>query len=135
MTIALTHLSATRGPFPHSTKIAHLALFYPVTDFAHESSTFTTFADGPYLSVPLLKWMEYSFMPKTEDRNTPLGSPLTAMSDADLKVFPPTTLVPADVDPLREEGEQFGYRYVSPSVSQSVSRCLSERGWWVGRCE
>jgi len=61
MALAMCALTAARaGP-----KIVYQALFYPVTSTNAESSTYKTYADGPYLSAPLFAGCTPHFMETT----------------------------------------------------------------------
>ncbi|MCJ1378256.1 hypothetical protein MMC17_001353 [Xylographa soralifera] len=117
MAIALSHLAATRSGPP----IAYQVLLYPVTDTSSESHTFTTYKDGPYLSVPLLRWMEHTFLPNVYDRSDLLASPLL-MGKTDLQKQPPTLIVTCAVDPLQAEGEAFGHALQQAGVQTAIFR-------------
>jgi len=119
MAIAMTYLSHQRS-LP--VKPSYLILFFPVTTTNTKNPTFTTFKDGPYLTEAILDWMYDAFVPNSSDRSLPTTSPLYAMPDEDLKLFPPTLVVPAGVDPLRDEGEMFGHRLQGLGVETAVLR-------------
>lgn len=85
-------------------EIGALALVYPVLDMQwdqHES--FTTFADAPILTADLMLWFRNRYAAGADFDDWRL-SPLRAESVAGL---PPTTVVAAEIDPLRSEGERW----------------------------
>jgi acetyl esterase len=99
-------------------------LFYPVTDTSHESTTYTTYANGPYLTPSLLHWMYAAFFPtspseSTQARCTNLGSPLR-MTKEKAAQQPSTLIVVAGADPLQEEGKLFGHLLQSAGVETAV---------------
>lgn len=119
MAIAMVHL-AQRNNLP--LKIAHLVLFYPVTDTHQKSTTYKTFKEGPYLTERTMDWMIDAFIPNKPDRCNSLTSPLSFSSDEELAQFPPTTLFLSGADPLIGEGEAFGLRLQKNGVDTSILR-------------
>lgn len=65
--------------------------------------------------------MVEAWAPIPSRRTEILASPLLATKE-DLKGFPPTLLVVAEVDPLREEGEQFARHLAAAGVETTVFR-------------
>ena len=98
-------------------------LFYPVTDLTSESCTYQTFVDGPGLAAATLRWMINAFVPKKEDRQNILASPLLASKKL-LSQFPETLVIVAEVDPLRGEGEAFARRLSASGVKTTAMRVL-----------
>jgi acetyl esterase len=99
----------------------YLALFYPVTDVSKDSCTYKTFVNGPGLAVATLRWMIQAFVPNLEDRKNILASPALA-GDRLLAQFPETLVMVAEVDPLREEGEEFARHLSQVGVRTTVMR-------------
>ncbi|GES58775.1 related to lipase [Aspergillus terreus] len=117
MAIAMMQMALDRGlPI----KVAHMILFYPVTDTHKKSSTYKTFRDGPYLSEKTMDWMINAFLPNEEDRKNALTSPLSYAPNEVLARFPPTTLFVSGQDPLIGEGEAFGRRLQEAGVETSI---------------
>ncbi|KAF2429820.1 hypothetical protein EJ08DRAFT_670751 [Tothia fuscella] len=119
MAIAMNYLANVRSL---SVKPSSLVLFYPVTTTSEQSSMYQEFENGPYLTKAVLEWMTAAFLPKDADRKLPISSPLNFMSGGDLAKFPPTTILCAGVDPLREEAEEFGYRLQKLGVDAATLR-------------
>ena len=82
----------------------------PVTCKAADFSgpSYTTFADGPQLTLPKMK-IYYDWYVPPDDRADPLVAPLEA-SDAALAELPPLFLNAAGLDPLRSDAETLSAR-------------------------
>lgn len=117
MAIAMTQLAISRG-LP--AKIGQLVLLYPVTNTQTKSVTYKQFEDGPYLTEKTMDWMINAFLPKVEDRASPLASPLVFAPDDILAKFPPTTIFLSGADPLIAEGEAFGHRLQKLGVDTAI---------------
>lgn len=100
-------------------RVAYQCLFYPVTDLRCASPSYDTFADGYFLSRAMMKWFRAQYLERTEQTEEPLASPLLA---ADLAQLPPTTLLTAEFDPLRDEGEAFAERLQAAGVAVRLQR-------------
>lgn len=74
---------------------------------------------GPFLSVPILRAMADFYIPRAEDRVTPLGSP-RSMPDELAAQFPPTLIVVSSVDVLRSGGELLGEKLQGQGVDSAV---------------
>ncbi len=77
----------------------HLGLFYPLIDPSCSSTSMTAF-DGLMLTRGFLRWCWEVYRSKAAEAN-----PLFDLRRADLGRLPPVTLVTAEFDPLRDEGE------------------------------
>lgn len=88
--------------------LAHLKaqfLIYPVTD--HPSAGMSSYLDrgvGFGLTAATMHWFWSQYLAKTDDATHPHASPNRAI---DLSGLPPTYLVTAEYDPLRDEGTAF----------------------------
>ena len=84
--------------------IAAQLLVYPMiaADFGTES--YRLFGEGFYNSSTALQWYWDQYVPSAGDREHPYASPL----HADLRGLPPSVVVIAGHDPLRDEGTAFG---------------------------
>jgi acetyl esterase len=99
-------------------------LFYPVTDTHAESSTYSTYKNGPHLTATLLRWMYAAFFhdndgQKSTDRVSILGSPLL-FTPEQAASQPSTLMIVASVDPLQEEGKKFGHLLQKAGVEVAV---------------
>jgi acetyl esterase len=84
--------------------VAFQALLYPVTDPAMNTESYRENADDPFLSADEMVW----YWAQYGDGKAP-DDPRAALSAAaDLSGLPPTYLLTAGFDPLRDEGRAFG---------------------------
>jgi len=74
---------------------------------------------GPFISVPILRGMADFYIPRQEDRITPLGSP-RSMPDELAAQFPPTLIVVSSADVLRSGGELLGEKLQGQGVDCAV---------------
>jgi acetyl esterase len=120
MAIAMTMLAKERG----GPKIARQVLFYPVTDAGLDTESYKKFAEGPWLTKPAMEWFwnAYAPDPKTREQNT--ASPLRAPIDS-LKGLPPATIITAENDVLRDEGEAYAHNLSQAGVEVTAVRCLA----------
>lgn len=88
-------------------EIALLVLVYPPLDPALETPSFEEFAEGFLLERDQMRWFWEQYVPDARDRRTPLAAPGLA---PDAAAFPPTVVLTAACDPLRDEGERFAAR-------------------------
>ncbi|MCM2320301.1 MAG: alpha/beta hydrolase [Pseudomonas sp.] len=102
-----------------SPRVAYQCLFYPVTDLRCASPSYDAFADGYFLSRAMMEWFRAQYLERPEQADEPLASPLLA---ADLAQLPPTTLLTAEFDPLRDEGEAFAERLQAAGVAVRLQR-------------
>ena len=85
-------------------KIERLVLFYPVTDANFETESYNDFAEGPWLTKKAMQWFWDAYLPEKDKRSEPTATPLQAAME-DLKNLPPTLIITAENDVLRDEGE------------------------------
>ncbi|MNG17094.1 Carboxylesterase NlhH [compost metagenome] len=67
----------------------------------------------------MMEWFRAQYLERTEQAIEPLASPLLA---DDLAQLPPTTLLSAEFDPLRDEGEAFAERLRAAGVAVRLQR-------------
>lgn len=83
----------------------HQVLVYPVADPGNmNSSSYQENAEAKPLNKAMMEWFGKHAMGKAEDGRDPRLS-LVLAGDA-LKSMPPTTIILAQIDPLRSEGEE-----------------------------
>lgn len=89
-------------------------LIYPATDSSKESASRKAFAEGYFLSGPLMTWFWEAYVP---DEDTDLKdlrlSPLLAK---DFTGLPPAFVLTAGYDPLRDEGRAYADRLIDAGV-------------------
>ena len=67
-----------------------------------------------------MRWFWNQYLPRAELVDDALASPLRA---EDLAGLPATTLITAEYDPLRDEGEDFARRLQQAGVKVRLERC------------
>lgn len=95
-------------------------LFYPVVD-ASEATDWPSrkeFASGYGMTAELLDWFMAQYLPDAQLRCHPHASPILA----NLKGLPPTRIVVAGYDVLRDEAEAYSARLESAGVPVSLVR-------------
>jgi acetyl esterase len=85
----------------------HQVLIYPVTDYAFDTPSQKQYTDTAPLSTPDLRWFYEKYLATPADGANPHFSVLRA---ADLSNLPPTTIITAEIDPLRSEGQAYAAR-------------------------
>ena len=92
---------------------AHILSVYPVADGDTESPTYDEYANALFLNRPLMEWFFDKYLSDPSDAQ----SPLISLVNADLSGLPPTTIINAEIDPLRAEGEELAQRMADAGVS------------------
>lgn len=103
LSIAAARLLTQRG----GPQLRAQCLFYPVTDQTCGSASYREFARGHFLEAAMMHWFWQQYLGQWPAPLNVLASPLHA---ADLGSLPPTLLMSAAHDPLRDEGEAFAER-------------------------
>ncbi|MDY0065656.1 MAG: alpha/beta hydrolase [Steroidobacteraceae bacterium] len=88
-------------------RLSYQALIYPVTDLACESASVSELSQGYMLTADIMRWFSECYLGDLARAADPLASPLRATNLAGL---PPATVITAECDPLRDEGEAYGDR-------------------------
>ena len=96
-------------------------LIYPATDMTASFPSHVENAAGPVLTKQAMEWFTNHYMPSDADKRDPLASPHFA-PDSLLKGAPPALIITAELDPLRDEGEEYGRRLIANGVTASVIR-------------
>lgn len=88
-------------------------LIYPATDSSKESGSRKAFAEGYFLTRPLMDWFWKAYVPVGTDLSDLRLSPLLA---ADFTGLPPAFVLTAGYDPLRDEGRAYADRLIDAGV-------------------
>ena len=115
----LTAAVALRARDEDGPRFVHQLLIYPVTDAAFDTPSYRDNAEGYFLTKSSMVWFWNHYLRDDKDRDNPYASPLRAKSLAGL---PPATVISAEYDPLRDEGEQYGARLEKAGVPTRVTR-------------
>ncbi|MDB6071940.1 MAG: Alpha/beta hydrolase [Verrucomicrobiales bacterium] len=91
----------------------HQVLVYPVADTGMDTPSYLENADAKPLNAPMMKWFAGHTFGKPEDAQNPLVALLKAKS---FKGLPSATIITAQIDPLRSEGEALAKRMTADGV-------------------
>ena len=114
MAIVVGHLA----PAP----LRYQLLVYPATDLTCSFPSFVENADGPQLTAAGMRWFINHYLGGTPTNPTdPRVSPHFA-ADHVVASSPPTMMITAEYDPLRDEGDAYAARLASLGVPTSHVR-------------
>ena len=99
--------------------LCHQLLVYPVTDYAFDTDSYRENADGYMLTLPMMEWFWNHYLSDPAQGGDELASPLRA---AVLAGLPPATVITAEFDPLRDEGEAYARRLESAGIESRLTR-------------
>ncbi len=99
--------------------IIHQLLVYPNTDYQAENPSMRAGTDPYLFNVTAVEWYWGMYLASSEHGTNPLASPLRA---ADLAGLPPATVITAEYDPLRDEGEAYAARLADAGVGVELTR-------------
>jgi acetyl esterase len=117
MAIAIAMLAAQR----HGAAFRHQVLFYPVTDASFDTASYHEFATGFFLRRDAMQWFWDQYTPDSARRLEATASPLRA-TRRQLASLPPTLVITAEADVLRDEGEAFARRLGEAGVPVTAAR-------------
>ncbi|MFM7141599.1 MAG: alpha/beta hydrolase, partial [Alphaproteobacteria bacterium] len=100
-------------------RLAHQLLVYPVTDASFETASYRDNGEGYFLTRPGMEWFWNHYLPSPERARDPFASPLRA---PDLGGLPSATVITAEYDPLRDEGEAYAERLREAGVPTRLTR-------------
>ncbi len=84
----------------------HQMLVYPVTNYAFDTPSYQENANAKPLSRAMMQWFWGHYLNNESDGSNPYASPLRA----ELQGLPPATIITAEIDPLRSEGQAYAQR-------------------------
>jgi acetyl esterase len=103
--------------------LAAQVLFFPTVDAGFNTGSYREFAAGPYLDAPAMHWFWDHYEPDVERRSEPTAAPLHAPLPM-LRRLPPTLVITAEADVLRDEGEAYARRLIDAGVDVTAVRYL-----------
>ncbi|MGE3822185.1 MAG: alpha/beta hydrolase, partial [Isosphaeraceae bacterium] len=109
----LAAVVARRARDAGSPALAYQCLIYPATDADFETPSYLENAEGFLLTRAAMMWYWNHYLADPSRRADPDASPLRA---ADLAGLPPATVVTAEYDPLRDEGNAYAQRLEASGV-------------------
>lgn len=96
---------------------SHLALLYPALDPACDSASQAEFADGPLLTRDAMKWFWDCYLGADHNGNYRMPT------QTEIQGLPPTTILTAEIDPLRDEAEKFATQLAEAGTTVRTTRC------------
>jgi acetyl esterase len=115
LTAAVTLLARERG----GPRFVHQLLVYPNTDYQAATASMREMNDPHFFNPQGAEWYWGLYLASPQDGANPLASPLR---EPDLAGLPPATLISAECDPLRDEGEAYAARLAEAGVPAEVTR-------------
>ena len=97
-----------------SIPIAFQLLLYPITHHAFDTPSYSDNAEGYGLGREMMAWYWDQYLARPEDGRSPLASPLLAEDPAGL---PPTLVITAGYDVLRDEGQAYARKLEAAGVA------------------
>lgn len=109
MAFAISYNALREGvPLP-----AHQVLVYPVADYGQDTPSYREMTEAQPLNSKAMAWFFEQYLNSPEDGATVAITPV----HADLAGLPPTTIINAELDPLRSEGEALAERLKAAGVA------------------
>jgi acetyl esterase len=99
--------------------LRHQVLTYPVADHDFDTPSYRDNAEGYLLTRGAMQWFWDHYVPNRTQRNEAYAAPLRAEK---LVGLPPATVITAEYDPLRDEGEAYGARLREAGVDAVTTR-------------
>ncbi|MFN4213989.1 alpha/beta hydrolase [Exiguobacterium sp.] len=94
--------------------VTHQLLFYPVTGTEENLPlSLIEYANGYLLDEGLIRWFQHQYFNDEKELTDPYASPILSPY---LEKLPPTTLLTAEYDPLRDLGRAYANKLVSLGV-------------------
>lgn len=114
---ALCLLTKERG----GRAIAHQLLIYPVTDTDFSRESYRANGADYFLTAPMMRWFWEQYVGDAVANPPSLAAPLRA---TDLSGLPSATIITAEYDPLRDEGEAYAARLKAAGVPVRLERVV-----------
>ncbi|MFG2074097.1 alpha/beta hydrolase [Nonomuraea maritima] len=99
-------------------RLAHQVLVYPVVDLAMDTPSYAEFAKGYGLDAEEMAW----FARQYADGADPADPRLSPLRLPDMSGLAPATVVTAEYDVLRDEGERYARRLADAGVPAELRR-------------
>ncbi|MGF6937348.1 acetyl esterase [Paraburkholderia sp. UCT70] len=96
-------------------------LMWPVTDNNFNDGSYNAYAEGHFLTRPMMKWFWDAYTTDQAQRNEIYASPLRASVDQ-LKGLPPALIQVAQFDVLSDEGEAYGRKLDAAGNEAATTR-------------
>lgn len=111
--------------------LAFQILFYPVTNMDYETASYRENGDGYFLTTDMMRWFWGHYLESEDAGRDMRASPLLTQ---DASGLPPTFVVTAEFDPLRDEGEAYAELLRAAGNDVEVKRYEGQIHGFVTRC-
>lgn len=95
----------------------HQVLVYPVATTAMDSPSYKEHAQAKPLNAEMMKWFFDQTLANAVDRD---NHEINLLAAKTLKGLPPTTIITADIDPLRSDGEMLAAKLKADGVKVEI---------------
>jgi acetyl esterase/lipase len=102
-------------------EISYQVLMIPATDASVDTASYHKYGTGRFLARAFMMYGWELYAPEAKTRDNPYVSPLRASLDQ-LKGLPPTLVITAENDPLRDEGEAYARKLKEAGVRVNAVR-------------
>jgi acetyl esterase/lipase len=117
MAAALALMTKDRG----GPKLTYQVLMIPATDASVDTESYQANGTGRFLARAFMKYGWDLYAPDAKTRDNPYVSPLRASTEQ-LRGLPPTLVITAENDPLRDEGEAYARKLKDAGVEVAAVR-------------
>ena len=91
----------------------HQVLVYPIAGYDTNTESYREMTQAQPLNKPAMEWFFAQYLRSPEDG----ASPVISLDRADLTGLPPATIINAELDPLRTDGERLERRFRESGVA------------------
>jgi acetyl esterase len=117
----MTGVMALMAKEKHGPEIKLSIMMWPIVDANFDTESYKAYGDQRYLTKATMMWMYDMYIPDPEKRKDIYASPLRATVDQ-LRGLPPTLILVAENDILRDEGEAYGRKLDEAGVTEVTVR-------------
>lgn len=107
-------------------------LVYPALDATMSQASYREFADGPFMTAQDMAWFYQQYAPEDATGGAVDDWRLSPITADDLSDLPPTLVITASHDVLRDEGEAYAQALASAGVEASAARHLGATHGFFG---
>jgi acetyl esterase/lipase len=119
MATAITIMAKQRG----GPRFVHQMLLYPTLDASFDTPSYLEFATGFNVRRDHMQWLWDQYVPDAAQRTEITAAPLRAVVE-DLVGLPPATIITAEVDVVRDDGEAYSEKLRQAGVPVTGVRYL-----------